>query len=90
MPTIRITEIDDKLYEEIKRSAVAGNRSVSRQVVFMLKDYVAKRHLLMKIKNPAQVLLELSGAWEDEKRSEEIVRDIKKARRNSTSIQGGL
>jgi hypothetical protein len=90
MPTIRITEIDDNLYEEIKRSAAAENRSVSRQVVFMLKDYVAKRHLLTKITNPGQALLELSGTWKDKRNSEEIVRDIKKARRNSRTLSGGL
>jgi len=90
MPTIRITEIDHNLYEEIKRSAAAENRSVSRQVAFMLKDYVAKRHLLTKITNPGQVLLELSGTWKDKRNSEEIVRDIKKARRNSRTLSGGL
>ena len=90
MPTIRITEIDHNLDEEIKRSAAAENRSVSRQVAFMLKDYVAKRHLLTKITNPGQVLLELSGTWKDKRNSEEIVRDIKKARRNSRTLSGGL
>ena len=90
MPTIRITEIDDNLYEEIKRSAAAENRSVSRQVAFMLKDYVAKRHLLSKTKTPAQVLLELSGTWEDKRSAEEIVRGIRKARRNSKKLSGGF
>jgi hypothetical protein len=90
MPTIRITEIDDNLYEEIKRSAAAENRSVSRQVAFMLKDYVAKRHLLSKTKTSAQVLLELSGTWEDQRMAEEIVREIKKSRRNSRNLSEGL
>ena len=90
MPTIRITEIDHNLYEEIKRSAAAENRSVSRQVAFMLKDYVAKRHLLSKTKTSAQVLLELSGTWEDQRMAEEIVREIKKSRRNSRNLSEGL
>jgi hypothetical protein len=90
MPTIRITQIDDNLYEGIERSAAAENRSVSRQVAFILKDYVAKRHLLTKITNQGQFLLELSGTWKDKRNSEEIVRGIKKARRNSSTLSRGL
>ena len=85
MPTFRITGIDEDLYEEIKELAVEGNRSVGQQVLFMIKDYLAKKHLLSKTKTSAQVLLELSGSWQDERSAEEIVQDIKKARLNSRS-----
>jgi hypothetical protein len=57
MPTIRITGIDDNLYEEIKELAAEGNRSMGQQVLFMIKDYLAKRHLLSRTKTSAQVLL---------------------------------
>lgn len=90
MPTIRITGIDEDLYEEIKELAVEGNRSVGQQVLFMIKDYLAKRHLLTRIRTPARVLLELSGSWEDARTAEEIVQDIKKARQNSRSLLEGL
>jgi len=90
MPTIRITEIDKDLYEGIKGLAFEGNRSVEQQVLFMIKDYMAKRHLLSKTKTAAQVLLELSGTWEDERMAQEVVQDIKKARRNSRTLSEGL
>jgi hypothetical protein len=36
------------------------------------------------------VLLELSGTWEDERSAEEIVQDIKKARKKSKKLSGGF
>jgi len=90
MANLQIKNIDEDLYEEIKRAASAENRSVSQQVLTLIRDYLAKRNQVSKLKTPARVLLELSGTWEDERSAEEIVRDIKKARRNSTSIQRGL
>ena len=90
MPTIRITGIDEDLYQEIKELAVEENRSVGQQVFFMIKDYLAKKHLLSKTKTLAQVLLELSGSWEDERSAEEMIQDIKKARRSSMRLLEGL
>ena len=90
MPTIRITGIDEDLYQEIKELAVEENRSVGQQVFFMIKDYLAKKHLLSKTKTSAQVLLELSGSWEDERSAEEMIQDIKKARRSSMRLLEGL
>jgi hypothetical protein len=90
MPTIRITRIDEDLYEEIKKLAAEANRSVGQQVLFMIKDYLAKRHLVSRVKMPGEVLLELLGSWDDKRSAEEIARDIKKARRNSRSLSQGL
>jgi|GEM_PF-1224680 len=42
------------------------------------------------VKTPAQVLLELSGSWEDEREAGEIVSQIKKARKNSTKLTDGF
>jgi hypothetical protein len=43
-----------------------------------------------KLKTPAQVLLELSGSWEDARGAEAIVSEIKKARRNLKRLKKGL
>ena len=90
MANLQIKNMDESLYEEIKRAASAENRSVSQQVLTLIRDYLAKRNQVSKLKSPAQVLLELSGTWEDERSAEEIVRDIKKARRNSKKLSGGF
>jgi len=90
MANLQIKNIDEGLYEEIKRAASAENRSVSQQVLTLIQEYLAKRKQILKLKSPGQVLLELSSTWEDEMSAEEIVRGIKKARRNSKKLYGGF
>jgi hypothetical protein len=90
MANLQIKNMDESLYEEIKRAASAENRSVSQQVLTLIRDYLAKRNQVSKLKSPAQVLLELSGTWEDKRSAEEIVRGIRKARRNSKKLSGGF
>jgi predicted molibdopterin-dependent oxidoreductase YjgC len=51
------------------------------------------KHNTAQVKNfkpPAEVLLELSGSWEDERDSETIIAKIKKARKNSKGPQKGF
>ena len=90
MANLQIKNIDEDLYEEIKRAASAENRSVSQQVLTLIRDYLAKRNQVSKLKTPGQVLLELSGTWGDERSAEEIVQDMKKSRRNSKKLSGGF
>jgi hypothetical protein len=90
MANLQIKNIQDELYEEIKKLAAAENRSVSQQVLFLVKEYLAKRKQLTTSKSPAQVLLELSGSWEDDKTAEDIVKEIKRARKSSRKLQKGL
>jgi len=90
MANLQIKNIQDELYEEIKRLASAENRSVSQQVLFLVKEYLAKRKHLTAAKSPAQVLLELSGSWEDDKNAEQIVKEIKSARKSSRKLEKGF
>jgi hypothetical protein len=69
------------LYNELKRIAAEENRSVSQQTLFLVRDYIAKRQRARGTKSPGQMLLELSGSWEDDRSSEEILSGIKKARK---------
>jgi hypothetical protein len=41
-------------------------------------------------KPAAQILLDLFGSWEDEREAEEIISEIRKARRNSARTAEGL
>ena len=90
MANLQIKNIRDDLYEEIKKLAAAENRSVSQQVLFLVKEYLAKRKHLTAAKSPAQVLLELSGSWEDDKNAEQIVKEIKSARKSSRKLEKGF
>jgi hypothetical protein len=87
---LQIKGIDDDLYEQIKNLAVSENRSVSQQILFLVKDYLARRVPLSRAKTPADVLLELSGTWEDGRSAAAIVNEIKSARKNSRKLSRGL
>lgn len=90
MANLQIKGIDDELYEQIKSLAVSENRSVSQQILFLVKDYLAKSARLSRTRTPAGVLLELSGSWEDGRSSEEIAREIKSGRKNSRKLSRGM
>ena len=90
MANLQIKGIDDGLYGQIKRLASQENRSVSQQVLFLVKSYLSRKKTMHSIKTPAQVLLELSGSWEDSRSPESIIKDIKIARKNSKKLTKGL
>jgi len=87
MANLQIKGIDDDLYAQLKAIAASENRSVSQQVVFLLKTYLARKPQIQKTKTPAQVLLDLSGSWQDSRSSEQIVKELKKARKRSNEDQ---
>ena len=90
MANLQIKGIKDELYAQIKNLAASQNRSISQQVLFLIKEHISKKKHLNSIKTPAQVLLELSGSWEDNRKSEDIVKEIKRARKNSKKLKQGF
>ena len=90
MANLQIKGIDDNLYERLKAIAAAENRSVSQQVLFLVKSYLAKGKTVDEIKTSAQVLLELSGSWDDSRSPKEIIREIRKGRKSSRKLKEGF
>jgi len=90
MANLQIKGIEDGLYAEIKDLAAAENRSVSQQILFLVKEYLARKKHLHALKTPAQVLLELSGSWQDNKGPEQIIAEIKSARKGSKKLAEGF
>ena len=87
MANLQIKGIDDTLYSQIKELASSENRSVSQQMLFLVTRYIANKKQFQRVKSPAQVLLELSGSWEDSRSARVIVSKIKGARKNSTRFK---
>jgi len=83
MANLQIKGMNDDFYAQIKALAGSENRSVSQQILFMTKEYLLKKQQVQAIRMPAQVLLDMSGAWEDEKTAEEIIADLKQSRKNT-------
>jgi predicted CopG family antitoxin len=90
MANLQIKGIEDELYKELKKMAAEENRSVSQQALFLVKEYLARKRYLRTLKTPAQILLDLSGSWEDNRDPAKIVVQIKKARRNSKKLEEGF
>jgi hypothetical protein len=90
MANLQIKGIDDNLYVQIKALASSENRSVSQQILFLLKNYMANKKRFLSAKTPAETLLELSGSWKDPRKPEEIIKEIKKARKNSKKLSKGF
>ena len=90
MANLQIKGMDDDLYAQLKSLAASENRSISQQVLFLVKLYLARKHQLQEARTPAQVLLELSGSWEDDRPAEKIVKDLKSGRKNSRKLRKGF
>ena len=90
MANLQIKGIDDEIYTELKKMAAEENRSVSQQALFLVKEYLSRKRHLRTLKTPAQILLDLSGSWEDDQNSAKMIAQIKKARRNSKKLVEGF
>ena len=90
MSNLQIKDIDEELYQELKRVAMDENRSVSQQVLFFLRSSLAQRRNRKQTDNAAQTLLSLAGSWEDTRSAEEVVGEIKRARHSSSKLSEGF
>jgi hypothetical protein len=90
MANLQIKGIDDNLYSEIKNLAASQNRSVSQQVLMLIRHYLSKQRQIERSKSPVQVLIDLSGSWDDERPAEKIIKDLKKNRKDSKKLEMGL
>ena len=83
MAILQIKGIDDAFYARLKQVAAEDNRSVSQEVLHLTKEYLARMEGQAAEKTPARALLALAGSWDDERSAEDIVRDLRTARRNA-------
>jgi plasmid stability protein len=90
MANLQIKNIDEGLYQELKQVAADENRSVSQQVLFLIRTSLARKRRARQNDTAAQTLLALAGSWEDPRPAEEIVGDIKSMRRSSNKLSEGL
>ena len=90
MANLQIKGIDDDLYDEIKALATAENRSISQQVLYLVKHWLSRQKQIQTTKSSAEILLELSGSWQDIKSADDIIAEIKESRRNSDKLSRGF
>jgi hypothetical protein len=81
MAILQVRDIDDRLYASLKKIARSENRSLSQEVVSILEKYLANPAVFTN--NPTQEFLALSGSWDDSRKADEIIHDIKKNRKSN-------
>lgn len=90
MSNLQIKNIDERLYQQLKQLAADENRSVSQQVLFLIRNHLARKRRTYESETAAQTMLALTGSWEDSRTAEQIVSEIKSARRSSRKFSKGL
>lgn len=87
MPNLQIKGIDDALYSRIKEMAASENRSLSQQILFLTRQYLAEHHRGVSEKSPGQILLELAGSWDDPRSAKDIADEVRSQRESSTRFR---
>jgi len=80
MATLQVRSIDDQLYKALGRKAAMDNRSISQEVVSILKKHLSQPKSTAE--NNTNKFLELCGAWIEEKSAEEISNEIRTSRKD--------
>lgn len=85
MAILQVRDVNDRLYASLKEIAKSENRSLSQEVVSILEKYLANPAVFKN--NPTREFLALSGSWDDSRKAEEIIRDIKKNRKSGRRFE---
>ena len=78
MATLQVKSIDDQLYKALGKRAAMENRSISQEVIAIIKAHLAmptKAHL-----QASEQFLALCGSWEDDRSAEDIADELRKER----------
>jgi plasmid stability protein len=80
MATLQVKGLDERLYRALGARAAMDNRSISQEVVMMIREFLAAPS-----RNPraaTQAVLELAGTWKDDRTARQIVSDLRRSRRS--------
>lgn len=80
MAVLQVRSIDDQLYEMLSRRAALDNRSISQEVISILKKHMSTPEY--RFADTTQSYLEMCGSWDDPRGAEEIVSEIREGRRS--------
>lgn len=78
MATLQVRSIDDDLYKALGRRAAMDNRSISQEVVAILKAFLSSPKA--QHANTTTDFLSMCGTWVDEKSPDQIVRELRQSR----------
>ncbi|MEA2083268.1 MAG: antitoxin [Thermodesulfobacteriota bacterium] len=85
MATLQVRSIDDQLYKALGRRATMENRSISQEVIAIIKAYLSSPKL--QHENSTRDFLAMCGTWDDKRNPEEIIEEIRQDRRTTDRFQ---
>ena len=81
MATLQVRSMDDELYRALGARAAMENRSISQEVIAIVKDYLSRP--VSQHRNVTEQFLQLCGSWQDERTEAEIAGEIRRSRVDS-------
>ncbi len=88
MATLQVRSIDKQLYKALGHRAAMDNRSISQEVIAILKAYLS--YPSSKHTNNTDSFIEMCGTWCDEKNEEQIIEEIRENRQSGKRFVGDL
>ncbi|MEK7286322.1 MAG: antitoxin [Nitrospirota bacterium] len=88
MANLQVRDIDDRLYASVRNLAMQKKRSISQEVIHILEKYLSRPQSFDL--NPTDEFLKLSGSWKDTRSSDDIILEIKSARKKSNRFAGDV
>ena len=87
MAVLQVRNMSDELYGALGRRAAMDNRSISQEVIEIIKRYLASPRGASVAADDA--VLQLAGSWLDDRSAKRIAADIRKDR-STKRFQGGF
>ena len=86
MANLQVRDIDDQIYEALKKRAKQQHRSLSQEVVYIIEEYLSRPNI--DSTRQTESFLQLVGAWQGPESAEEILTSIRKGRIESKRFKG--
>ena len=83
MANLQVKSMDDQLYQALGKRAAMDQRSISQEVIFIIKDYLSRAP--SQHQSCTDQFLELCGTWQDERQADDIVNELRDSRNGSDS-----
>jgi len=85
MAILQVRDIDERIYEHLKRISQKNRRSISQEVIHIIETYLSNPGLTTR--NSTEEFLRLAGSWKDSRSPEQIIDEIKKSRSGSKRFE---
>ena len=85
MANLQVRDINDKLYDSLKRRAELEHRSISQEVVMIIESHLNRNNLESEVQTLE--FLKLSNSWKDSRDPKELVVELRKSRSKNTRLR---